>query len=130
MKVSDHWVRSPLLNITRACQVCHPYAETEIQARVDAIQDRTHALLERSAAALTDMLDAVDGRARRRRHRRSSSRRRSRCSARRSGGSTSSPRRTRWASTRPQETARDPRRVDRLRAAGPARGNGTGDGRT
>ena len=25
MKVSDHWVRSPLLNITRACQTCHPY---------------------------------------------------------------------------------------------------------
>ena len=45
MKVSDHWVRSPLLNITRACQSCHPYAEAEIQARVDAIQDRTHALM-------------------------------------------------------------------------------------
>jgi nitrite reductase (cytochrome c-552) len=59
MKVSDHWVRSPLLNISRACQTCHPYAETEIQARVDAIQNRTHALLERSATALTDMLDAV-----------------------------------------------------------------------
>ena len=28
MKVSDHWVRSPLLNIARACQVCHPYAES------------------------------------------------------------------------------------------------------
>ena len=25
MKVSDHWVRSPLLNVNRACQVCHPY---------------------------------------------------------------------------------------------------------
>jgi nitrite reductase (cytochrome c-552) len=22
VKVSDHWVRSPLLNISRACQVC------------------------------------------------------------------------------------------------------------
>jgi nitrite reductase (cytochrome c-552) len=42
MKVSDHWVRSPLLNIARACQVCHPYPETEIQARVDAIQNRCH----------------------------------------------------------------------------------------
>jgi nitrite reductase (cytochrome c-552) len=59
MKVSDHWVRSPLTNISRACQVCHPYAESEIQARVDAIQGRTHALLERSAAALTDLLDAT-----------------------------------------------------------------------
>jgi nitrite reductase (cytochrome c-552) len=59
MKVSDHWVRSPLLNIARACQVCHPYPETEIQARVDAIQNRTHTLMERSGAAMTDMLDAI-----------------------------------------------------------------------
>ena len=59
MKVSDHWVRSPLLNVSRACQVCHPYAEGEIQARVAAIQERTHALLERAAGAATDMLDAI-----------------------------------------------------------------------
>jgi nitrite reductase (cytochrome c-552) len=59
MKVSDHWVRSPLLNIARACQVCHPYAEDEIKARVDAIQTRTHNLLERSGSAMTDMLDAI-----------------------------------------------------------------------
>ena len=59
MKVSDHWVRSPLLNVARACQTCHPYAETEIQARVDTIQERTHALMDRSAAALMDLLDAV-----------------------------------------------------------------------
>jgi nitrite reductase (cytochrome c-552) len=60
MKVSDHWVRSPLLNVSRACQVCHPYEEKEILARVDAIQTRTHDLLERSAAAMVDMLDALD----------------------------------------------------------------------
>jgi nitrite reductase (cytochrome c-552) len=59
MKVSDHWVRSPLLNISRACQVCHPYPESEIQARVDAIQNRTHDLMQRSASAMTDMLDAI-----------------------------------------------------------------------
>jgi nitrite reductase (cytochrome c-552) len=59
MKVSDHWVRSPLLNVARACQVCHPYSETEIQARVAAIQDRTNTLMNRSATALTDLLDAL-----------------------------------------------------------------------
>ena len=26
LKVSDHWVRSPLLNISRACQPCHAVA--------------------------------------------------------------------------------------------------------
>ncbi len=59
MKVSDHWVRSPLLNVSRACQVCHPYAEAEILARVAAIQERTHALLQRAATASIDMLDAI-----------------------------------------------------------------------
>jgi nitrite reductase (cytochrome c-552) len=59
MKVSDHWVRSPLLNIARACQVCHPVAESELKARVDLIQQRTNLLMQRSAAALIDMLDAV-----------------------------------------------------------------------
>jgi nitrite reductase (cytochrome c-552) len=59
MKVSDHWVRSPLVNLSRACQACHPYSEDEIKSRVDAIQTRTHALLDRSAAALVDLLDAT-----------------------------------------------------------------------
>jgi len=59
MKVSDHWVRSPLVNVARACQVCHPYEERELKARVAAIQGRTHDLLERAAGALTDMLDAI-----------------------------------------------------------------------
>jgi nitrite reductase (cytochrome c-552) len=59
MKVSDHWVRSPLLNISRACQTCHPFPETELQARVEVIQERTNTLMNRSAAALMDLLDAT-----------------------------------------------------------------------
>jgi nitrite reductase (cytochrome c-552) len=34
-------------------------AEQELQARVLAIQDRHHALLQRAAKATTDMLDAI-----------------------------------------------------------------------
>jgi nitrite reductase (cytochrome c-552) len=59
MKISDHWVRSPLLQVNRACQVCHPYEESEIKARVDTIQARTQALLQRAASANMDMLDAI-----------------------------------------------------------------------
>jgi nitrite reductase (cytochrome c-552) len=59
MKISDHWVRSPMLNISRACQVCHPFPESEIQARVDTIQHRTHELMQRSGNAIIDMLDAI-----------------------------------------------------------------------
>ena len=58
-KVSDHWVRSPLLNINRACQTCHHFDEAEIQARVDLIQDRNQELLQNAGAALMDQLDAI-----------------------------------------------------------------------
>lgn len=58
-KVSDHWVRSPLLNINRACQTCHHFSEEEIKARVDVIQERNHNLLQRAAQALMDQLDAI-----------------------------------------------------------------------
>ncbi len=58
-KVSDHWVRSPLLNINRACQSCHKFSESEIQARVDAIQDRNYRLLQKAGKALVDLIDAV-----------------------------------------------------------------------
>ncbi len=59
LKVSDHWVRSPLLNVARACQTCHHVPEAELQARVAVIQDRTHALMATSAGAAVDMLDAI-----------------------------------------------------------------------
>src|SRR5215204_1313015 len=34
LKVSDHHVRSPLLNINNACQTCHKWPEEELRARV------------------------------------------------------------------------------------------------
>jgi nitrite reductase (cytochrome c-552) len=59
LKVSDHWVRSPLVNVARACQTCHHYDEAEIRARVDVIQQRNHELMERAATAVVGMLDAL-----------------------------------------------------------------------
>jgi nitrite reductase (cytochrome c-552) len=58
-KVSDHWVRSPLLNINRACQTCHRWPEQELKARVDVIQQRNFDLLQRGGAAIVDLIDAV-----------------------------------------------------------------------
>ena len=40
VKISDHWVRSPLLNINRACQTCHRWPEQELKDRVEEIQTR------------------------------------------------------------------------------------------
>jgi len=58
-KVSDHWVRSPLLNVNRACQTCHHASEDEMKARVDVIQSRTSDLMQRAARALMAQLDAI-----------------------------------------------------------------------
>ncbi len=58
-KVSDHWVRSPLLQPNRACAGCHPYGDDEIKARVTAIQDRHFALLTRAGNAAVAMIDAI-----------------------------------------------------------------------
>ncbi|MCA9183075.1 MAG: ammonia-forming cytochrome c nitrite reductase subunit c552, partial [Planctomycetales bacterium] len=58
-KVSSHWVRSPMLNINKACQTCHKIPEQEIKDRVDILQDRTRAMIDRAAVAMTDMFDAI-----------------------------------------------------------------------
>lgn len=58
-KVSDHWVRSPLLNVNRACQTCHHFPEEELLARVEVIQGRNHDLMQNAAAALMDQIDAI-----------------------------------------------------------------------
>lgn len=59
VKISDHQVRSPLLNVARACQTCHNYTESEIQARVATIQDRTKALLDRAEEATVAAIHAI-----------------------------------------------------------------------
>ncbi|MCF6158556.1 MAG: ammonia-forming cytochrome c nitrite reductase subunit c552 [wastewater metagenome] len=56
MKISDHHVRSPLLNIASACQTCHHYSESEIKARAELIQDRTKTLLIRAEEAVVDLI--------------------------------------------------------------------------
>jgi nitrite reductase (cytochrome c-552) len=58
-KVSDHWVRSPLLNINRACQTCHRIPEAELAARVDTIQSRNYELMQRGGVAITALMDSI-----------------------------------------------------------------------
>jgi nitrite reductase (cytochrome c-552) len=40
LKISDHHVRSPLLNINRACQGCHHFSEQDLKDRAETIQAR------------------------------------------------------------------------------------------
>jgi len=58
-KVSDHWVRSPLLNINRACQGCHKWDEKEIKARVEQIQDRFYAIRNQAMDALIALIGDI-----------------------------------------------------------------------
>jgi nitrite reductase (cytochrome c-552) len=55
-KVSDHWVRSPMLNINNACQGCHKFSEEEMKTRVTTIQDRTRALMVRAEEAVVGLI--------------------------------------------------------------------------
>jgi len=59
VKISEHWVRSPLLQVNRSCAVCHPYGDEELKGRVLAIQDRHYALLDRAGKAAQDMIDSI-----------------------------------------------------------------------
>jgi nitrite reductase (cytochrome c-552) len=59
LKISDHHVRSPLLNINRACQTCHKWSEEELKARVETIQTRTHNLRNLAMDALVDLINDI-----------------------------------------------------------------------
>jgi nitrite reductase (cytochrome c-552) len=59
MKVSDHWVRSPLLNMANACQTCHRWTEAELEARVHTIQDRTYELRNIAIDATLQLARAI-----------------------------------------------------------------------
>ena len=65
MKVSDHHVRSPLLNINRACQTCHRFSEDEMRARVERIQDRTFELRNLALDAVLALTRDIAAEARR-----------------------------------------------------------------
>jgi nitrite reductase (cytochrome c-552) len=58
-KISEHWVRSPLLSPNRSCAGCHPYGDDELKARVLNIQDRHFALMTRAGGAAVAMIDAI-----------------------------------------------------------------------
>jgi nitrite reductase (cytochrome c-552) len=59
IKVSDHWLRSPLTNLNNACQTCHRQTETHLAERVSTIQNRTASLLRKSEDALLAAIDAI-----------------------------------------------------------------------
>jgi nitrite reductase (cytochrome c-552) len=65
LKISEHHVRSPLLNINRSCQGCHRWDETELKARVETIQERNFQMrniaMDALMALITDIKSAAAG---------------------------------------------------------------------
>jgi nitrite reductase (cytochrome c-552) len=60
LKISDHHVRSPLLNINRACQQCHHWDEKEIKGRVEEIQTRFFDERNLTMDALMDLIRDIN----------------------------------------------------------------------
>lgn len=59
--ISDHWVRSPVLNLKNACYGCHSkrdpkITERELRERVEQIQDRHWLLREQAMTALLGLI--------------------------------------------------------------------------
>jgi nitrite reductase (cytochrome c-552) len=65
MKVTDHHVQSPLLNVNKACQTCHRWSEEELKARVYTIQDRTQATRNVAMDALLALIADIKSAAQR-----------------------------------------------------------------
>jgi len=60
IKVSDHWLRSPLVNINQACQTCHKQEEQALKERITTIQNNTAELLRKAEAVQVAAIDAIN----------------------------------------------------------------------
>ena len=58
-KISNHQVRSPLLDPAASCGVCHPYDEEELLARAEAIQVSTRQVLDLAEEATVDLIERI-----------------------------------------------------------------------
>jgi nitrite reductase (cytochrome c-552) len=61
MKISDHHVRSPLLNLNNACQTCHKWPEAELRERVETLQGRTFRMRNLAMDALLQLIGDIKG---------------------------------------------------------------------
>jgi len=59
VKISDHWIRSPLMHVNETCATCHHHTDQQLLHGVKMIQDRTARLLRKTEAALIDCIDAM-----------------------------------------------------------------------
>jgi nitrite reductase (cytochrome c-552) len=59
VQITNHQMKSPLLDVFASCTPCHRRGEKELRAQVEAIQDTTMALQRRASDALLGAHRAV-----------------------------------------------------------------------
>lgn len=59
MKITNHQIQSPMLNINKACQTCHHSSETELKEKVETIQTRHLEMRNRAMDALVQLIDGI-----------------------------------------------------------------------
>ena len=59
MKITNHQVRSPLLNINKSCQTCHHAPENELRMRVETIQDRHMEMRNTAMNAVVELIESI-----------------------------------------------------------------------
>ena len=59
LKVTDHWIRSPILHVNESCQTCHKQDEQALLDRISTIQNKTAELSRSTETALLDAMEAI-----------------------------------------------------------------------
>lgn len=59
VKITDHWIRTPLGNISGTCLNCHRQNEEEMKSRVIEIQDKTYYSMQRAEKAILEAMDII-----------------------------------------------------------------------
>ena len=60
VKVTDHWIRTPLANIQNTCMTCHRQSEAEMRGRILEAQARTYQLMTQAEKAIIDAIRAIE----------------------------------------------------------------------
>ncbi len=59
VRISDHWIRSPMAQLENACMDCHRGTPARLAQRVASVQQETGELLEETETALGELMDAI-----------------------------------------------------------------------
>lgn len=59
MKLTNHHVQSPMLNVNKSCQTCHHAPENELKERVFTIQERHLEMRKKAMDALMQFMDNI-----------------------------------------------------------------------